>query len=308
MKRAAAVLLLCALACARSAADHEELGDREYAAGAFPDALAEYQLGLKASPHSGSLHAKAAAAAMHTHDYSLAATEYRALAENDRSRVDEAADGLERVLRAARDSNDRTALTAALVGLREAAPRRPLGRYARLVALDAVGQGDTADALALLPMAIAAAGEGHDTDSLLYLYGLTAVRVKDCSTAVAVFEGVLRRQRAPEITDEVRAGLGMCSLVRGLQALEQGRPGDAEDWFRRASAPGSAVDVARAAHLGLGDVRLAQGQVAEAAEEYQQALVGGTPGDSIAQKAHVKLNALGKADSAAAPAAPPKQP
>src|SRR5207244_4301459 len=42
--------LLVAAGCTRSAADHEELGDRAYAAGAYRDALAEYQLGLKAQP------------------------------------------------------------------------------------------------------------------------------------------------------------------------------------------------------------------------------------------------------------------
>jgi hypothetical protein len=34
------------LACTRSAANHEDLGDRAYAAGGYRDALAEYQLGL----------------------------------------------------------------------------------------------------------------------------------------------------------------------------------------------------------------------------------------------------------------------
>src|SRR5256886_6041673 len=37
------------LACQPSAADHEELGDRAYAAGAYRDAFAEYELGLKRS-------------------------------------------------------------------------------------------------------------------------------------------------------------------------------------------------------------------------------------------------------------------
>jgi len=44
-------------------------------------------------------------------------------------------------------------------------------------------------------------------------------------------------------------------------------------------------------------VRLAQGDVAAALESYQQALVGGAPGDTITQRAHEKINALGKADA-----------
>ncbi len=301
MRRAGLAALTLVLACARTAADHEQLGDREYAATAYRNALAEYELGIKASPGSAPLHAKAAAAALHTVDYAIAAAEFRALAKADRSRGDEAADGLERVVRAALAANDRSALAAALTGLREIVPDRPLGRYARLVALDAADRDDPADALAFLPTAIAAAADGRSADSLLFVLGMAAVRVRDCSTAVAVFEGVLRRQREPVVLDGAREGLGYCALIRGQDALDHGRPAEAEDWFRRATAPGAAVDVSRGAYIGLGDVRLAQGDIPAAVAAYQQALVGGTPGDTLTQKAQQKLNALGKADSAAAP-------
>ena len=294
MKRVAAVALVLALACTRSAADHEELGDRAYAAGLYRDALAEYQLGLKAHPGSAPLHAKTAAAALHNEDYTLAAAEYRDLAKEDRSRAEEAADGLERVIRAALAGNERIAVALAVAGLREIAPGRPLGRSARLVALDAADQGNTADALDLLPRAVATAADGKTADSLLYVYGLMAVRARDCATAVPVFEAVLRRQREPAVLDGAREGLGLCALIQGQGALERGAPAEAEDWFRRATAPGSGVDVARAAFLGLGDVRLAQGDVASALDNYQQALVGGVPGDSIAVRAQDKINALGK--------------
>lgn len=296
MKRQVTAVLLVALACTRSAANHEELGDRAYAAGSYADALAEYQLGRKANAGSATLLAKVAAAAMHAEDYELAAEAYRSLARRDRSRADEAADGLERVARAALAANDRTALASALTGLREVAPRRPLGRYVVLAALDAVDRGDTAEATALLPVAAASAVDAARADSLLFVYGMTLVRVKDCSTAVRVFEGVIRRQRAPVVVESAREGLGLCALVEGQLALEHGRPADAEGWFRRATAPGASPDVVRAAFLGLGDVRLAQGDVAGALESYQQALAGGTPGDTISQRAQEKLNALGKAE------------
>ena len=296
MRQLAVALVALTFACTRSAADHEELGDRAYAAADYRSALAEYQLGIKAHPGSGSLDAKLGAAALHTEDYALAADAYRALAQDDRSRVDEAADALERVVRAALVANDRGALASALTGLREVAPARPLGRYATLAALDAVDRGDTATALALLPVAAAASGDPARADSLLYVYGMTLVRVRDCSTAVPVFEGVIRRTRAPVVAEPAREGLGLCALVEGQLALERGRPADAEAWFRRATAPGASPDVVRAAFLGLGDVRLAQGDIAAALESYRQALVGGTPGDTIAQRAQEKINSLGKAE------------
>jgi len=296
VKRFSVVALILLLACTRSAANHEELGDRAYAAGSYADALAEYQLGRKADAGSAALLAKLAAAAMHAEDYELAAESYRSLAKRDRSRADEAADGLERVARAALAANVRTALASALTGLRDVAPRRPLGRYVVLAALDAVDRGDTAEARALLPVAAATAVDAARADSLLFVYGMTLVRVRDCSTAVRVFEGVVRRQRAPAVVEPAREGLGLCALVEGQIALEQRRPADAEGWFRRATAPGASPDVVRGAFLGLGDVRLAQGDVAGAMESYQQALTGGTPGDTISQRAQEKLNALGKAE------------
>ena len=289
------VLMLVSMACTRSAANHEELGDRAYAAGSYADALAEYQLGRKTNSGSAPLLAKLGAAAIHAEDYELAADAYRSLGRRDRSRAEEAADGLDRVARAALTANDRTGLASALIGLREVAPRRPLGRYVVLAALDAVDRADTAEAVALLPMA-AAAVDAARADSLLFVYGMTLVRVKDCNTAVRVFEGVIRRQRAAAVVESAREGLGLCALVAGQIALEQGRPADAEGWFRRATAPGASQDVVRAAFLGLGDVRLAQGDVAGAMESYQQALAGGTPGDTISQRAQEKLNALGKAE------------
>jgi len=291
-----AALLILTCACTRSASDHEELGDRAYAAADYRSALAEYQLGLKAHSGSASLDAKLGAAALHTQDYFAAAEAYRALARDDRSRADEAADALERVVRAALGTNDRGALASALTGMREVAPSRPLGRYATLAALYAVDRGDTATALSLLPVATAASTDPARADSLLYLYGMALVRVRDCTTAVSVFEGVIWRKRAPVVVESAREGLGLCALVEGQMALEKGRTADAEDWFRRATAPGASPDVVRAAFLGLGDVRLAQGDVAGALESYQQALVGGTPGDTIAQRAQEKINSLGKAE------------
>ncbi len=296
MKRAGITLLLLVVSCTRSASNHEELGDRAYAAGAYVDALAEYELARKANASSAGLLAKVGASAMHAEDYELAADAYRTLAKRDRSRADEAADGLDRVARAALTANDRTALASALTGLREVAPRRPLGRYVVLAALDAVDRGDTAEAAALLPVAAASAVDAARADSLLYVYGMMLVRVRDCSTAVRVFEGVIRRQRAASVVEPAREGLGLCALVAGQMALENGRPGDAEDWFRRATAPGASPDVVRAAFLGLGDVRLAQGDIAGAMDSYQQALAGGTPGDTISQRAQEKLNKLGKAE------------
>src|SRR2546430_17719059 len=99
------------------------------------------------------------------------------------------------------------------------------------------------------------------------------------------------------VLEGAREGLGLCALAEGQRLLVEGRPADAEDWFRRATAPGAPTDVVRGAFLGLGDVKLAEGDVTAALESYQQVLAGGTPGDTITLRAQQKINALGKARS-----------
>lgn len=295
MKRLPLLLLLAGAACARSAADHEALGDQKYAAGAYRDALAEYELGLKANPGRSELHAKTGAAALHTGDAALAASEYRALGVSDRSRADEAADGLERAAHLAQTSQDHATLAFAVEALRALAPGRPLGSYARAALTDAIERGDGADVMALLPVAIASTADPHAADSLLFLYGEQAARNRACDTATAAFSAVLERKHDPAVADDARAGLAACALQAGQRLLAQGRPVDAEPWFSRATAPEAATDVSRMAWLGLGDVRLAQGDVAGALEAYQSALTGASPGDSISVMAQNKITALGRA-------------
>src|SRR5256712_3963338 len=200
-----------ALASRRGAAAHEQRGDRQYAAGAYRDALAEYELGLTAHPGSADLDAKAGAAALHLGEFGLAVDAFVALGQRDRSRAGEAADGLERVVRAALAANDRSDAAKGLAGLRAVAPTRPLGRYARLAAPDAADRGDTAGALAPRPSPAAAAGDARTADSLLYVYGMAAVRAPACTTAVPVFEGVLRRQRGPAVPAGAPEGLRQCA-------------------------------------------------------------------------------------------------
>src|SRR5256714_1724819 len=189
-----------------------------------------------ASPRAGRT-STGGAAALQVGDYATAVNAYIALGEGDRSRAGEAADGLERTARAALGANDRSDAARGLAGLRAVAPTRPLGRYARLAALDAADRGDTAGAMALLPGAAAAASDPRMTDSLLFVYGMVAVRARACSTAVPVFEGVIRRQREPAVADGAREGLGLCALVEGQRLVAPGKPPEAEDWFRRGPGP-----------------------------------------------------------------------
>ncbi len=293
----ARILALLALAaCAGAAADHETLGDRAYGERHFPDALAEYRLAIKLKP-SEALRAKAGAAALHAGDFVAAAEQYRKLAEEGGSqRVSEAADGLERVAKAAAESDDRTGLAAAVVGLRAAAPGRALFSFARQLAQSVGAEPRSAEALNVLPYAAAGAPDARAEDSLMYAYAVGLERIGRCEQAMPVFEAVARRQREPAVVRPALQAASRCALSQGRLALEAGRAEQGEEWFRRAASGGEERDpIVRAAYIGIGDVLFARGAFAEAAEAYQRALAGAAPGDSLAQIAAEKLNLVANA-------------
>jgi hypothetical protein len=290
---ATAVVLLAG--CTGAAADHERLGDRAYAEGHFADALVEYRLAVKQGS-TALLRAKAGAAALHVGDLVAAAEEYRALAEEGGpQRVTEGADGLELVAKAAVEHDDRAGLAAALTGLREVAPGRALGAFARQLAQTAGTEPRTAEALNVLPYAAAAAGDARREDSLMFVYASALERFGRCEQAVPVFEAVARRKREPAVTAPARRRLTSCALALGRQALDSGKAERAEEWFRRAAAGDERDALARAAYIGIGDVLFARGAYAEAAEAYQRALADAAPGDSLAQIAADKLNQVANA-------------
>jgi hypothetical protein len=282
-------------ACGSSAADHESLGDRAYLSGDFETSLGEYRLALRQHAPNGRLRAKAAAAALHDYDLRAATEEYLALAEDDADRADEAADGLERVARAALSADDGNGLILAVTGLRELAANRALGGFAgELVA--ALGDApQPADALAVLPYAAAGAPDARAQDSLMYRYALALARAGQCVPAVNVFESLVRRRRAPEVIPGAEQAAGSCALRLGRRALDRNEPSTAEVWFLRAVTNAGNRPIGRAAYVGLGDVMFARGDFFGAVEAYQRAMLGAGRGDSIAAVARERLNLIANA-------------
>ncbi|MBI4419491.1 MAG: tetratricopeptide repeat protein [Gemmatimonadetes bacterium] len=295
MRSGGAVWLVALIAaCGGAAAEHETLGDRAYGSRQFGDALIEYRLALKQHA-TARLRAKAGAAALRVGDLRAAAEEYLALAKASSARRSEAADGLERVARAAMQANDRPGLTAALTGLRQIAAGRALGSFAGALARGITESGTAAEAIAVLPYAAAAAPDARAEDSLILQYGRALVRSGRCQDGSVVFGGLIRRQRDAGVVRSAQQGLVQCALDEGREALQRGRPQEAEEWFRRAVVDGGEMPLARAAFLGLGDVMFARGDYLGAADAYQRAIQGAPPGDSLAEMARLKLVNLSNA-------------
>jgi tetratricopeptide (TPR) repeat protein len=217
------------------------------------------------------------------------------LAKEGSDRRGEAADGLERVARAAIASNDRGGLSAALAGLKPLASGRALGTFAGPLARGIADGTNSADALTVLPVAAASAPDARQQDSLMLQYARALTRAGRCEEASAAFEALARRQRDPGVVRASQQGLGQCVLALGRQAVEQGQPQKAEDWFRRAVSEGGDAPLARSAYLGLGDVMLARGDYAGAADAYLRATQGAPPGDTVAEQARQKLGNLSNA-------------
>ncbi len=289
------LVLLCA-ACFGSAADHEDLGDRAYAARRFVDALAEYRLALIQRAPDPDLRAKAASAAFKAGDLTAAVEEYVALAtEGGAERVGEAATGLDHVASRAIRDGDRAALASAVAAIQRVAPGRGLAAFAGELARALGDVPRSSEALAVLALAAAGAPDARIQDSLIFEYAGVLRRLGRCEQAVSTLESVVRRDRAPAVIAEARRELARCALALGERSLDQGRPQTAEQWFQRAAQGAGSGQDERAAYVGLGDVRLAQGDFAGAAEAYQRALEGASARDSIARIAADRLNMIGRA-------------
>jgi tetratricopeptide (TPR) repeat protein len=291
--RAGLLVVVAGLAgCLGSAADHERLGDAAYGRQSFEEALAEYRAALKTAP-SADLEAKLGQTAIHTNNFRDAAQSYRTLALEDPARVEEAATGLERVARTADHAGDAVGLREAVSALRGVEPDRFVGRYA--LGLARSGKLPAQEALLILPAAIAAAPDAGAVDSMLAQYGAALQETTACEAAARMYRAANRRTRDPKLRARVSAGLAACAIQLGQEALAVNQPDVAARWFGEGAAVDSTSDTGRRALVGLGDARVAQGDILGAAMAYQAAIGDESTADTIAQMAAHKLNALGSA-------------
>lgn len=287
---AAAAFVPLLLACGGPSVNHERLGDEAYRDGNYQRALAEYQ--AASSQDRARTWAKLGAAALQLGEYTTAADAYLRLARADPTRGDEAAVGLARVAEAAArvGAGDGQAVTRAIAALRTVAPARPLGKLA--VAPARAGGLDRQEALAVLPVALAAADPGRQVDSLLLAYGQVLRESLACDTAAEIYRTVLRRSRLATQAVRARAGLAECALYLGLDAMLAERLAEAEGWFDEAASTDFTGAVGWRARIGYGDARGRQGDYLGAATAYQSVLSGQAVPDSLREMARERLNAI----------------
>lgn len=287
--------LLVIVGCSGSAANHERLGDTAYAQAEYVTALGEYQAAARDANAIG-VWAKLAATAVRTGDYREAADAYAKLAALDPTRATEAARGLEQVALAASRDDVPAALQQAVDALRKLAPERVSG--SQTLAVLRGGRLPEADAAALGPLALAAAGDAATVDQMLVGYAEALQATTACGDAAEAFQAVLRRSRDPLIRSRAAAGLGGCGLQLGREALSIERPEVAARWFSRVLSVDSTSERGRGALIGLGDARVAQGDLLGATIAYQDVL-DGSASDSFATQASQRLARLGAAAATA---------
>ncbi|MEE9534611.1 MAG: hypothetical protein V3W06_09330, partial [Acidimicrobiia bacterium] len=277
MKRIEVLALAVAAAlsgtgCGGAAADHETLGDEAYVERRYDEALAEFQLALRQGSSGEDLRGKAAMAALNARELGEAASQFQALAGENPGRLMIAADGLERVARAAMLEGNGAALQAALDAMRAVAPGRALGAFAREVAVGWGENSSPAEAISVLPYAAASASDARLQDSLMYAYSVALARLNRCEEGIPVFESLLRRRRAPSIQSDARVRVASCTLGLGRREHNRGSPDAAEAWFCRTIELGNNNYAARAAYLGLGDVWFSRGDFMGAREAFLKAM------------------------------------
>jgi tetratricopeptide (TPR) repeat protein len=286
--RAPICALILAVGCG-GAGDHERLGDEAYGETRYAEALAQYTSVLGSDPDVG-VWTKVGAAALHAGEFQQASDAYLRLAAEDPARAQEAAEGLETVARAADRRADAGSLQRALGGLQAIAPERLTGRYAVLRATRPGAE--SAELVALLPGAIAAATESSTVDSLLTLYGFALEATAGCGQALLQFRAVLRRSTDSTVRARARSGVAECAFALGERAVSQGNSLEAALWFAEAARADSLSPVGRRASLGAAEARLAQGDTIGAAIALQSVIVSGA-NDSAGQVAAGHLRTLG---------------
>ena len=287
--------LVVILGCGGAIVDHEQLGDEAYRDGRFEAALAEYQTAQRSSPNPR-IWAKAGAAGLQAGDLAAAVEAYLRLGLDDPTRQQEAARGLERAVRANTKAGGSEAVqAAAMVALRRAAPDRPLGRAVlRPTDFSKLGK---EEAVSILPAALGAADGAQSVDRLLVTYGAALRSTTACDAATRAYRTALRRTSNPQLRSEAQAGLGSCALRLGLDAMETGQNVRAEDWFMTALIADTVGPVSHRARVGLGDTRLAQGDVLGAAIWWGGILASAGVPDSLAEMARNRLNRLADAEA-----------
>jgi hypothetical protein len=284
-----ASVLVAGLAAGCGGTDREREGDRAYAEGRFADALGEYRALLGGRP-GAALWAKTGAAALHANELREAADAYLHLAGDDPTRADEAAEGLESVARAAERAGNTDVLREVVTGIQAVAPERATGRYALILALQP--DPDTAEIVALLPGALAAASAPETVDSLLALYGRALQATAGCGQALLQYRAVLRRSQDSSMRAPASRGAADCAYTLGARADSAGRLDDAALWFAESARVDSTTPTGRRALLRYAATRLAQGDTLAAALAFQTVVSGGTV-DSMGEAAAARLSALG---------------
>ena len=287
--RAAALVLAAGLVAGCGRADRERLGDGAYSEGRYPEALAEYRVLAKGKPRAR-LWAKLGAAALHAGELRESADAYLRLAGDDPTRADEAAEGLESVARAAERAGNADVLREVVTGLQAMAPTRTTTAYALILAQRAAA--DTAELVALLPGALAAARAPETVDSLLTLYGRALEATAGCGQALLVYRAVLRRTQDSAMRAPARLGASRCAYTLGSRADSSGRAEDAALWFAEAARVDSTTPTGRRALLRYAETRLGQGDTLAAVLAFQAVAAGNTR-DSMGEAAAGRLAALG---------------
>jgi tetratricopeptide (TPR) repeat protein len=283
------ILLMLLGGCGGSAADHERLGDEAYAKSDFQTALGEYRSAARDDKDARAW-AKLGLAALKAGEYREAVEAYEKLAAADETRSSEAARGLELVAREADRAGATVALQESVEGLRRLAPERVSSRYT--TALVRSGRLEAAEAAGIGPLALAAAGDPAGVDQMLIQYGAALQSTMACGEGGEVFLAALRRTRDGTLRTRAVEGLGVCGVQLGLEALLVDRPDVAHLWFSRIVAVDSTSERGRRALVGLGDVRVSQGDLLGATIAYQDAMRRGAS-DSIIAIATERLGRLG---------------
>ncbi len=282
MRRLAGLGLLL-LACGGRSAERD--GDRAWARGDWDQALTSY----RDAGDAPRLLQKQADAAWQSGALDQVVPPLVLLADRDPTLRYEAATGLARVVQRATRTHDQQALLLAANALRQVDPEWPMIRLLRpAIEAGILTDGDTPGGLQWL--LLAAAPDADRGASALRGLARQEVAQEGCAQALPLFRSTAARLDGAERAAVQREAAG-CALTLGLTALEAMQDREAERWFDQVLLWDPDGAAGRRALVGIGDARLAQGDLASAVLAWRTVVAAAGPSDTTVLLAVERLQA-----------------
>ena len=246
-----------------------ERGDRFWADGNYPSALAEYRLAARQDATDPAVLAKVAHAYTATGQLEPAREEYARLLKLAPELTDQAVFDYLTLARSAAARSDRFGLARAVEAALDLKPGIDVSAWAPPLARYYASSGDADRALEYFERALAVESE-QNAPRLLFEIALLHERQGACGEATTYFRSYLLRQPYGDSANDARFRIGSCAFELGRRARAEGRLEQALIHFATVTDYESPANLQDQAWFERGETLISLGRTAEALQAFRR--------------------------------------